>query len=393
MEMTKTELNEQIKGVLKETGLVELIDKINDQLARRQNPAPDLDETSRNKQEMKVTEQVGRLIRALAANKGDAGKAAQWVNRHWGDEAVSKALEAGDEEAGGFLIRDEMADGLIELLYPASVVRSSGARSVPLDSGTLRMPKVTQGVSGGWIGESEPIPVTDAKFGQLLMTAKKYAALVPLSNDLLRRDSIQADRFVRDDIVRDIGLSTDLAFIRADGSSGQPKGLRYWAPAANVNASQASTDLTKTTQDLVGMIKRMGEANVAMTNPGWLMDWGTWSHLITQRDGNGNFAWKPEMDGGSLLSIPFRLTSQIPRNLGGGSDSELYLAEFSEVLIGETASIMIDASDTAAYHDGSNVQAAFSLDQTVIRAIVEVDLGLRQDDAIQILTGLSDWTV
>jgi HK97 family phage major capsid protein len=388
MELQKAEVSGYIADALKAAGLEDVVDKINDLMAKAsEKPTP----AAAEEKAMEKTEKVGRLMRALAAHKGDAGKAANWVRKNWQSESIAKALEAGDEAAGGFLIRDEMAEGLIELLYPKSVVRASGARSLPIDSGTLRLPKVTAGVSGGWIGEGENVPLTQPAFGQLVLTAKKYAALVPMSNDLLRRDSIQADRFVRDDLVRDIALSTDLAFIRADGTNGQPKGLRYWGVAT---ASQATVDLDKATQDLVNMLKRMGNANVGMTDLGWLMDWGTWSYLISLRDSNGNFAWKPEMDGGTLLGAPFRLTSQIPRNLGGASDeSELYLVDFSETIIGETTSILIDASDTAAYYDGSNVQASFSLDQTVIRAIIEVDFGVRHADAVQILTDIKDWTL
>ena len=100
------------------------------------------------------------------------------------------------------------------------------------------------------------------------------------------------------------------------------------------------------------------------------------------------------MDGGSLFSIPFKLTSQIPRTLGAGSDeSEVYLVDFADVIIGETTSFLIEASDTAAYHDGSNVVASFSMDQTVIRAIIEVDLGVRNAEAVEVLTDVADWIV
>jgi HK97 family phage major capsid protein len=389
MEVTKNQLVDVVKDLLNSAGLEALREQMEE--AKETQTTPKISEPK--PETLKSSEKLGRLIRAFAANKGDAGRAAKWVRSNWSDsESVAKALEAGDEAAGGFLIQDEMADGLIELLYPASVVRASGARTVPLSSGTLTMPKVTAGVSGQWIGEGENIPLTQPAFGQIQMTAKKYAALVPLSNDLLRRDSIQADQFVRDDLVRDIALAEDLAFIRGDGTAGQPKGLRYWALAAGVNDDGGDT-LALTTTALIGMIKRMGENNIPMTTPGWLFDWGSWAHLIGLRDANGNFGFKPEMDSGTLFGMPFKVTSQIPRNLGGSSDeSELYLVDFADCLIGDTMNVIIDASDTAAYHDGSNIIATFSKDQTVIRAIVEVDFAVRRQEAIEVLTDLDGWT-
>ena len=77
---------------------------------------------------------------------------------------------------------------------------------------------------------------------------------------------------------------------------------------------------------------------------------------------------------------------------GGSNESELYFADFYEVALGETSNLIIDASGSAAYHDGSNVVAAFSKDETVIRAIIEHDLGMRQDEALAVLTGVK-WGV
>ena len=99
------------------------------------------------------------------------------------------------------------------------------------------------------------------------------------------------------------------------------------------------------------------------------------------------------MDNGTLFSFPYSLTSLIPRNLGGSSDSsEVYLVDMAEMLIGDTMNVIIDTSDTAAYHDGSNVVATFSMDQTVIRAIVEVDFMARRPEAIEVLTDIDGWT-
>ena len=75
--------------------------------------------------------------------------------------------------------------------------------------------------------------------------------------------------------------------------------------------------------------------------------------------------------------------------LGNDNESEIYLVDFSQVLIGESQGLLVDSSQEAAYHDGSSVQAAFSLDQTVVRAIAEHDLGMRHDKGVTMLTGVT----
>jgi HK97 family phage major capsid protein len=141
--------------------------------------------------------------------------------------------------------------------------------------------------------------------------------------------------------------------------------------------------------DLGSVIQRMGDDNVRFIRPGWIMEWRTWRYLWTLLDSNSNPVFKDEMNRGTLLGWPFRVTSQIPRNLGGGTESVLYAADFADVIIGESTQVLLDVSSEAAYHDGSNVVAAFSLDQAVVRAIIEVDLGIRHEESIERITGLT----
>jgi HK97 family phage major capsid protein len=97
-----------------------------------------------------------------------------------------------------------------------------------------------------------------------------------------------------------------------------------------------------------------------------------------------------------LWGWPIGTTTNVPITLdtsGSGNDneSEVYLVDFAQVLIGESQGLLVDSSQEAAYHDGSNIQAAFSLDQTVVRAIAEHDLGMRHDKAVAMLTQVT-WT-
>jgi HK97 family phage major capsid protein len=387
--MNKAELSDFVKGVWKDLGMPEMVDKIEEMKTLQSGwfekiqGAP----VSQEKKDVGV-KKFGAFMRCLAATKGDVHRAAEYAKNKLGDEAVYKALAAADEAAGGFLVPEEFSAEIIDLLRPASIVRDLGATVVPLDTGTLRMPKQTAGASGGWIGENQNVPTSQPVFGQIVLSAKKYACLVPISNDLIRRGGPQVDALVRNDLVSDIATSTDLSFLRGAGVNGEPKGMKEFG---NITNAQASPDLTKVTSDFASAIERMGTNNVKMIRLGCGMNWRSWRYLYTLRDGNGNFAFKPEMDSGSIMGIPFRRSSQIPSNLGSGDKSEIYIADMSDVIIGESTQVLLDVSTDAAYHDGSNVVAAFSMDQTVIRAIIEVDLGARYNESIEILDEVA-WT-
>jgi HK97 family phage major capsid protein len=144
--------------------------------------------------------------------------------------------------------------------------------------------------------------------------------------------------------------------------------------------------------DLGRLITLLMQSNVRMIRPSWVMAPRTQIALMTALDANSNYVFRQEMLGGTLWGWPFATTTQIPIDLTVTvtAESELYLADFADVVIGETTSLMLSASDTAAYHDGSGVVSAFSLDQNVVRAIVEHDMVVRHAESIAYLKDV-DW--
>lgn len=91
-----------------------------------------------------------------------------------------------------------------------------------------------------------------------------------------------------------------------------------------------------------------------------------------------------------MRGFPYKSTTQIPINLGAGeNESEIYLADFADVLIGEVPGIEVGASSEAAYHDGANLVAAFSLDQTVVKVVMQNDLAVRHAESVAVLTGVT----
>lgn len=333
--------------------------------------------------------QAARYIRALAAGKGDPERAARYVRQVWQDETLAKALSESTLAEGGALVPTQYVTEIIELLRGQAVVRSSGATILPMNSGSASIPKLTGGATANYVGESQNITKSQQSTGQLLLSAKKLAALVPVSNDLLRDASPNSDTIVRDDLVSAMGLREDLGFIRDDGTEYKPKGMRYWAAAANVFASTGTT-LAQVTADVAKMVNKLESADVRFIRPGWIMTprskWFLWQLL----DANGNPVFRAEIAQGKFMTFPLKVTTQIPNNLGAGSnESEVYLADFVDMVIGENTQLIIDVSTEAAYHDGTNVVAAFSRDETVVRAIARHDFGSRHDESIAVLTGVT----
>lgn len=310
------------------------------------------------------------------------------------DAALLKALGEATGSAGGFLVPTEYSREIIELLYDRAVVRKAGARVIPMASNTMNVPRLATGATAGYVGENANITKSEQTFEQLQLSAKKLAVLTPISNDLIRDSSPQADAIVRDDIVTAMGLREDLAFIRDDGTSNKPKGILNWVPAANKFNANATINVANVIADLKKSVKLVMEARKGqLVKAAWLFATRTYMFLITQTTGAPErFIWREEMLQGKLLGYPFFVTDQIPVNIGTGSDSsEVYFGDFVDAVIGENRNLEIAVSNEAAYHDGTNVIASFSQDQTVIRAILRHDFALRHDKSFSVMSEV-DWS-
>ena len=418
--MSKGMTREQLADFVKETSVPLIKDQLGSELARvvRENVekiASDPNGPWANKWSDRLVEPkastpsrekgaaFGRVVRAMAAAKmnkmGSEGTVE--VLRGWGDtdladalaDARSKALAAGDATAGGFLVPTQFSNEVIELLRAQSVVRRLGARTVQMPTGTLKYPKIATGASAAYIGENVNIGKSEETFGQLTLTFKKLAVLTPISNDLLRYSSPSADAIVRDDLVSSMATKEDSTFIRGAGTDATPKGLLNWCVADQKIAASAAS-LANITDNLGQLVVKLKNADIPMISPGWIMAPRTEQSLATIQNANGVFAFRDEVIAGTLWGWPIGTTTNVPITLdttGAGNDdeSEIYLVDFAQVLIGESQSLLVDSSQEAAYHDGSNVQAAFSLDQTVVRAIAEHDLGMRHDKGVAMLTGVT----
>lgn len=348
---------------------------------------------------------LARCIRATAAAKfsGLGLDGAVEVLRKWGDadladqwaEARKKALAAGDATAGGFLVPTQFSQDFITLLRSKTVMRKLGVPTLQLPTGTIKIGKATAGATAGYIGENNNAPKSELATGQVALTFKKLAVLTPVSNDLLRYSSPGADAIVRNDLMAAMSVKEDSAFIRGDGTDGSPKGLLNWAVNGNKVTANGTVSNQNTATDLGKLMQKLMEADIPMVNPVWIMAPRTKNYLITLQNTNGAFVYKDEMAQGTLWGYPFAITTGVPTNLdftgaGSSDESEIYFFDAGQAVIGEAENIMVDASQEAAYHDGSAVRAAFSLDQTVVRALAEHDFVVRYDKAIAILQGV-DW--
>ncbi|NPD67291.1 phage major capsid protein [Lichenicola cladoniae] len=339
------------------------------------------------------------MIGLWHAKSGSMSGAAAFIQRRFGDAEVAKALNTAGTATGGALIPQNFIPDLIELLRAATVVRDSDPMIIPMPMGNATIPRLAAGATAGYQGELDDIGVSQETFDDLQLNAKKLTAMVPVSNDLIRRAPIGVEAIVRDDLIQTLARREDLAFLVGDGSGNSPIGLLNLCAAANKLTVLPFTDTTNNalvvgvvSQVLQGMLLLLEQGFSRMIRPRWIMPPVVKSFLLTLRDGVGNYVFKDEIATGTLLGIPYKTTAQLPTNLNTAANGAavnngayLMLADFADVVIGETYNILVDASDVASYKDGGgNTVSGFQRDQTVFRVISEHDFNIRHQASLAI---------
>lgn len=341
---------------------------------------------------------IGGIVRMLAATKGNIREAGSLSdNVYGGSHPVTKAFAEGTGPSGGFLVAPDYMNEIIELLRAETVVRSAGPRMIPMPRGTMTLPGQASASTATYGSETGPIPVSQPGTNEIIASAKKLTALVPITNDLLRdtQFTTAADALVRDDLVQVMSLREDLAFLVGDGTAGTPRGYLSFATAyaQNLVSSTFAYNLETVAQELGAARTRLKKAKVKLRKPCWFMGADAEGYLFNVQNSLGLYVFREEMIAGTLLNIPFKMSQQIPETItfgGNPNTSYVFLAEMTETMILDTMQMELMVSQEGTYLNASGqTVSAVQNDQTLIRAISRHDFQMRHDAAVAVIQGVA----
>jgi HK97 family phage major capsid protein len=250
---------------------------------------------------------------------------------------------------------------------------------------------LTAGVTGAWLGaEGDNITTSEPTFGSLVLQEKKYAVIVPFSNDLRRNANVDAMRVVRDDLVTAAANDEDYAFLNGTGLAGSPKGIYFWVPAAG-KGNSAGTTLAFVRTDIRTAKNRLDTQNVVNSRRAWFMHSRSMNYLGWDLvDGNSNFAF-PSMQnsvGATLGGDPVYRDNNISITLST-NQSQAFYVEMSECFIGDSMDMEIEVFDNAVYSQSNTVRSGISRDESVIRLIRKTDFGMRHTEAAYVVEAVT----
>lgn len=322
---------------------------------------------------------MARMVMSIAAGRGDLAMASNFAASELNDQKLAAVINTS-ADSGGALVPQNMRNEVIELLRDRTIVRRLGARSIPLPNGNLSIPRLAGGSTAGYVGEGKDVKASGASFDDVKLSAKTLICMVPVSNQLIGRAGFAVEQLILSDIISGIATREDKAFLRDDGTNDTPKGMKKVTEENSRTLEWVGTDYSLNAIDayLDDMMLKVMDGNSNMLSSGWGMSNRSYMKLFGLRDGNGNKVY-PEMAQGMLKGYPVLHTSAIPVNLGtGGKESEIYFADFSDVLIGEDGKMVVDFSREASYIDADGqMVSAFARNQSLVRVQMDHDIGFR----------------
>ena len=223
---------------------------------------------------------------------------------------VRNALSVGKDDEGGYTVPGEFERRLIQGLEENNIFRQM-AHVIRTSSGTRKIPIANDTMEASWIDEGEAIPETDTKFAQTTLSAYKMGAMVRVSNELLNDSAFDIAAYIAERFGKVMGRAEEKAFIIGTGDK-QPTGLLNDTVGAETGATAASS--TAVTFDdifkLYYSLKAPYRAKAAfLCNEELLLQ------LMTLKDGQGQYIWRPALDTGkpdTILGRPIYTSGFMP---------------------------------------------------------------------------------
>ncbi|MFS0900287.1 phage major capsid protein [Mycolicibacterium litorale] len=274
------------------------------------------------------------------------------------------------------LIQSQVASLLVQPLEQASTFLAAGP--VVLDSSSpVRVPRVANGVTAGFVAEGAQISDGDVAFDEVTLlpsTLKGLKVLVKLTNELIRTSVIGLEAVLQTRLVTDVAHALDAALWDGTGTSNTIKGI-----LRQTGVATGTLDLT----DADSLIDGWATAMANKVNPThWVMTSASFSairKLKTASDSSQYLIDPTTIQNGTslqLFGLPVIITDNIPNTGTAPGKARVGLVDMSKVVVARDVDAEVKILD----------QTWGDYDSIGIRVVSRWDTALLQDKAVTLLT-------
>lgn len=307
------------------------------------------------------------------------------TSRNAEENWLAKAL-SGSTGPGSVLVPEEYRAQVWDALTAQAVALQARITVMETNTDTLHIPVIDADMAASWTAEGQQITASDPNYRTVTAKPKKLAALVPVTNELLRDSNPSVMDIVSRQLTRSLALKLDHGIFEGSGTDPEIRGLKNVSGIQTVSMG-ADGDVLTDLDPFATAISALEQANARATVI--VMHPRTWGDILKLKESSGSI--KPvvqEEVGGvgaaprrSLYGVPVLLTSQLSTNETQGTStdcSSAYVFDASQVILVRRQDIEVEVDP----------YSKFDADMTQIRAIARFDLVVPHPQAVVRIAGI-----
>jgi len=283
---------------------------------------------------------------------------------------------------GGVFVPEELSSDLIGRIICKAAVTNL-ARHWPMKRLTLKIPKISAGITADWVDAMAVKPKSKVEFGYKVLTAEKLAVIVPFEDQLLEDADRDVAGIVRSDITDAMAEAMDQTFLGYSATSPFADSVSGNTPAGHSVAYGTGVDLAADANTAMGAIEEHGYVPT-----GWVCHQRIKSYLRGLRDANNNPIFVPSLTSDApdtLYGLPIYYTCNAQAS-GSPGTYELLVADWRHVFIGDKRSLEITRATEATVTLSGTAINLWERDMTAIRAVLRVAFGINENNALAKVT-------
>lgn len=224
---------------------------------------------------------------------------------------IKNALSVGSDPDGGYLVKPEMSDMIMRLVYETSPVRQV-ANVVTVGSDALEGINDLDEAGSGWVGETESRTETDTpQVGEWRIPVHEQYAEPRATQKMLDDSMLDVESWLNGKVADKLARRENTAFVSGDGIK-KPRGFLTYAsgtPSASswnvieqtnsgASGAFAASDPGDVFLTTIGKMKSSYRANAV-----WGMNRTTEASVRKLKDGDGNYLWQPSFQAGTPSTL------------------------------------------------------------------------------------------
>jgi len=299
--------------------------------------------------------------------------AVTYAQNRWGSSTPDVALALKAAVAAGTttdatwakpLVNPSITADFLPLLRAATIIgKIAGLRKVPFN---VNVPQQTAGGVVAWVGELKPKPVTAMAFAMENLPFNKVAAIVVLSQELVRFSNPSAEAVVRDSLVKDIAAYLDAQFINPAVAA-----VAGVNPASITNGAPTAAATTNPLADILGLINHFATNNIPVDGLTFLLSPANALALSfrTNLDGSPEFPGIG-INGGTYKGLQFITSNTLTTNVVALAPQYILMADDGGVTIDASteASLQMDSAPVSPIIDTTVLVSMFQMNAVALRA-------------------------